>query len=35
MEEIVDFTEFESHDAFLEGTGSMVLDRIHGKPMRR
>ena len=31
MEEIVDFTEFESHDAFLEGTGSMVLDRIHGK----
>ena len=31
MNEIVDFTEFEGHDAFLEGTGSMVLDRIHGK----
>ena len=31
IDEIVDFTEFESHDAFLEGTGSMVLDRIHGK----
>ena len=31
MTEIVDFTEFEAHDAFLEGTGSMVLDRIHGK----
>lgn len=31
MEEIVDFTEFERHDAFLEGTGSMVLDRVHGK----
>lgn len=27
IEEIVDFTEFESHDKFLEGTGSMVLDR--------
>ena len=24
---IKDFTEFESHDKFLEGTGSMVLDR--------
>ena len=31
IDEIVDFTEFESHDAFLEGTGSMVLDHIHGK----
>jgi hypothetical protein len=31
LTEIVDFTEFEQHDAFLEGTGSMVLDRIHGK----
>ena len=31
LDEIVDFTEFEKHDAFLEGTGSMVLDRIHGK----
>ena len=31
VEEIVDFTEFETHNAFLEGTGSMVLDRIHGK----
>jgi len=29
--EIVDFTEFEAHQAFMEGTGSMVLDRIHGK----
>ncbi|MFM1933006.1 MAG: hypothetical protein RL226_2309 [Bacteroidota bacterium] len=27
MEEIVDFTEFESHESYLEGTGSMVLDR--------
>lgn len=25
--EIVDFTEFEEHDKFLEGTGSMILDR--------
>ena len=31
MDEIVDFTEFEGHGAFLEGTGSMVLDRMHGK----
>ena len=31
LEEIVDFTEFEGHEAYLEGTGSMVLDRIHGK----
>lgn len=27
IEEIVDFTEFEDHGKFLEGTGSMVLDR--------
>lgn len=27
VNEIVDFTEFEEHDKFLEGTGSMVLDR--------
>lgn len=27
VEEIIDFTEFEEHDKFLEGTGSMVLDR--------
>ena len=27
--EIVDFSEFEEHDKFLEGTGSMVLDRVH------
>ena len=31
LDEIVDFTEFEAHEAYLEGTGSMVLDRIHGK----
>ena len=28
MREWVDFTEFESHDVFLEGTGSLILDRI-------
>ncbi len=27
--EIVDFSEFEEHEKFLEGTGSMVLDRVH------
>lgn len=27
IEEIKDFTEFEQHNKFLEGTGSMVLDR--------
>ena len=27
--EVVDFTEFETHDVFLEGTGSMVLDRVN------
>lgn len=29
IEEIKDFTEFEEHDKFLEGTGSMILDREH------
>lgn len=29
LDEVVDFTEFEDHDRFLEGTGSMVLDRIN------
>lgn len=29
LEEIVDFTEFEDHDRFLEGTGSVVLDRVN------
>ena len=27
--EIVDFTEFENHDVFLEGTGSLILDRVN------
>ncbi len=27
IEEIKDFTEFEEHEKYLEGTGSMVLDR--------
>jgi len=27
IDEIKDFTEFEDHDKFLEGTGSMILDR--------
>ncbi|MDE0980198.1 MAG: arginine deiminase-related protein, partial [Flavobacteriales bacterium] len=31
IKDILDFTEFEEHDKFLEGTGSMVLDRAHGK----
>lgn len=31
VEDIYDFTEFEAHDKFLEGTGSIVLDRIHRK----
>ena len=30
MEEWVDFTEFEAHDVFLEGTGSLILDRPGG-----
>lgn len=28
LDTLVDFTEFESHDVFLEGTGSLILDRI-------
>ena len=31
VHQIVDFTEFESHNKFLEGTGSIVLDRTHRK----
>jgi len=31
VREIIDFTEFESHTKFLEGTGSIVLDRINRK----
>ena len=27
IEEVKDFTNFEEHDKFLEGTGSMILDR--------
>ena len=27
IEEVKDFTDFEEHDKFLEGTGSMILDR--------
>ena len=29
INEIKDFTEFEEHDKFLEGTGSMILDRAN------
>ena len=31
IDEVVDFTEFEEHKVFLEGTGSIVLDRINKK----
>lgn len=31
LKEIVDFTEFEEHNRFLEGTGSLVLDRVNNK----
>ena len=31
IDEVVDFTEFEEHNVFLEGTGSIVLDRVNGK----
>jgi hypothetical protein len=31
VEEIIDFTEFEAHNVFLEGTGSIVLDRTNKK----
>ena len=27
LDTLVDFTEFEDHDVFLEGTGSLILDR--------
>lgn len=29
LDSFVDFTEFEDHDAFLEGTGSLILDRVN------
>lgn len=29
VSEIIDFTEFETHHKFLEGTGSLVLDRVN------
>jgi hypothetical protein len=29
VDEVVDFTEFEEHESYLEGTGSMVLDRTN------
>jgi hypothetical protein len=31
VQEIIDFTEFEEHEKFLEGTGSLVLDRHHNR----
>ena len=31
VRQIIDFTEFESHNKFLEGTGSIVLDRVNQK----
>lgn len=31
IDEVVDFTEFEDHNVYLEGTGSIVLDRINKK----
>ena len=31
IDEVVDFTEFEAHNVFLEGTGSIVLDRTNRK----
>lgn len=31
ISEIIDFTEFEEHDKFLEGTGSMILDRENNR----
>ena len=31
ISEVIDFTEFEKHSVFLEGTGSIVLDRTHSK----
>lgn len=29
LDEVLDFSEFEEHNRFLEGTGSMVLDRVN------
>lgn len=29
LDTLVDFTEFEAHDVFLEGTGSLILDRVN------
>lgn len=29
LEEIMDFSEFEDHESYLEGTGSLVIDRKH------
>ena len=29
LDAIVDFTEFEDHGVYLEGTGSLILDRVH------
>jgi hypothetical protein len=31
IEEVVDFTEFEEHNIYLEGTGSIVIDRVNNK----
>lgn len=31
IENVVDYTDAEEDDVFLEGTGSIVLDRVHGK----
>ncbi len=31
IENIMDYTSAEEHDVFLEGTGSIVLDRVHKK----
>ena len=31
IRDIIDFTSAEEEDLFLEGTGSIVLDRVHGK----
>lgn len=29
LDSFVDFTEFEEHEVFLEGTGSLILDRVN------
>jgi hypothetical protein len=31
FDSLVDFTEFEEHNVFLEGTGSLILDRVNLK----